>query len=149
MEVLVFWKCCGLVLVLALLSCVFSPGAAAQSNNSCLAITTWWFPLAIPSGWSYYGSYPGTYTYTIWAWKATCPPVDPPCPCSVAAGGPPLLTAGNPISLATGNTFIEQKDIRIPGLAGGLNLFRRWNSIRPASQSALQTGLFGPNWRST
>lgn len=144
-----FWKRCGLVLVLGVLSCVFSPGAAAQSNNSCLAITTWWFPLSIPTGWSYYGSYPGTYTYTIWAWKATCPPVDPPCPCSRAAGGPPFHTAGSPISLATGNTFIEQKDIRIPGLAGGLNLFRRWNSIWPASQSALQTGLFGPNWRST
>ncbi len=55
----------------------------------------------------------------------------------------------HPISIATGNTYIEQKDIRIPGLGGGLNLVRRWNSTWPASQSALQVGLFGPNWRST
>src|SRR5438552_9256337 len=84
----------------------------------------------------------------IWAWNATCPP-PPPCPCSFSPGGPPAYTAGSPISLATGNTYIEQKDVRIPGLTGGLNLVRRWNSIWPASQSALQVVLFGPNWRST
>ena len=135
-----FLKRCVLVLVLGLFSSVFSPGgAAAQTTNPCLALTTWWFPLQIPPGWFYYQPYPGTYTYYIAAWK--CPPPEPPCPCS--------LTAGSPIALATGNTYIEQKDIRIPGLAGGLNLVRRWNSTWPASQSALQVGLFGPNWRST
>jgi len=144
----VFLKRCLLVFAFVGTLCVFSPGAAAQSNNSCLAITTWWFPLSIPTGWSYYGEYPGTYTYLIWAWNATCPP-PPPCPCSFSPGGPPAYTAGSPISLATGNTYIEQKDVRIPGLTGGLNLVRRWNSIWPASQSALQVGLFGPNWRST
>src|SRR6266480_1285584 len=148
MEVFVFLKRCLLVFAFVGTLCVLSPRAAAQSNNSCLAITTWWFPLSIPTGWSYYGEYPGTYTYLIWAWNATCPP-PPPCPCSIAPGGSPAHTAGSPISLATGNTYIEQKDIRIPGLAGGLNLVRRWNSTWPASQSALQVGLFGPNWRST
>jgi len=148
MDVFVFLKRCLLVFAFVGTLCVFSPGAAAQSNNSCLAITTWWFPLSIPTGWSYYGEYPGTYTYLIWAFNATCPP-PPPCPCSSAPGGAPAHTAGTPISLATGNTYIEQKDVRIPGLAGGLNLVRRWNSTWPASQSALQVGLFGPNWRST
>ena len=84
---------------------------------------------------------PGTYTYLIWAWKATCPPVDPPCP--------HCPTAGSPISLATGNTYIEQKDIRIPGLGGGLNLVRTWNSTWPTLLSTQQIGLFGLNWRST
>ncbi|PYU79254.1 MAG: hypothetical protein DMG50_24465 [Acidobacteria bacterium] len=149
MEAVVIKRICGILFVFVVLQCVQSSPAAAQGSNPCLATTTWWYPDPIPAGWSYYGPYPGTYAYVIWAWKATCPPIDPPCPCSGAAGGPPPLTAGSPISLATGNTFIEQKDIRIPGLAGGLNLFRRWNSIWPASQSALQTGLFGPNWRST
>src|SRR5437016_1343408 len=121
MEVFVFLKRCLLVFAFVGTLCVFSPGAAAQSNNSCLAITTWWFPLSIPTGWSYYGEYPGTYTYLIWAFNATCPP-PPPCPCSSAPGGAPAYTAGTPISLATGNTYIEQKDVRIPGLAGGLNL---------------------------
>jgi YD repeat-containing protein len=134
-------KRCVVVLVLAALCCVLSPGATAQAPPSCLATTTWWFPLQIPFGWAYYAAYPGTYTYVIWAWKATCAPPNPPCP--------HCPKAGQPISVATGNTYIEQKDIRIPGLGSGLNLVRTWNSTWPASQSAHQVGLFGPNWRST
>jgi YD repeat-containing protein len=51
--------------------------------------------------------------------------------------------------LTTGNTYIQENDVRIPGLSGGLSLVRSWNSKWPATQSALQVGLFGPNWRST
>jgi len=144
MEVVVFWRHCVLLFGLGVLQCVLSPRAAAQSPNSCIATTTWWFPLAIPTGWSYYGPYPGTYTYVIWAWKATCPPA--------AAGGetcPHCPSASNPVSLATGNTYIEQSDVKIPGLSGGLRLGRTWNSQWPSAQSASQVGLFGPNWRST
>ena len=137
-EVIVIKKMCGVLFLFAILQCAFSVPAAAQTSDPCLATTTWWFPLQIPPGWFVYSSYPGTYTYVIAAWKC---PVDPPCPCSD--------TAGKPISLATGNTYFKQTDIRIPGLAGGLNLARTWNSTWPASQSALQVGLFGPNWRST
>lgn len=57
--------------------------------------------------------------------------------------------AGNQISLASGNTDIEQTDINLPGLSHGLSLVRTWNSKWPATQSAFQIGLFGPNWRST
>jgi YD repeat-containing protein len=148
MEVFVSLKHCVMVLSFGLLSCVLSPNAAAQSPNTCLATTTWWFPLSIPRGWSYYGPYPGTLTYVIWAWKATCPPPKGPdevcldCEKTKAA-------AGLPINLATGNTYIKETDVRIPGLSGGLALARSWNSKWPASQSALQVGLFGPNWRST
>jgi len=56
---------------------------------------------------------------------------------------------GNPINLATGNTYIEQSDLKIPGLGGGLALVRTWNSRWPPSQSGSNVGLFGPNWRST
>jgi len=55
--------------------------------------------------------------------------------------------AGKPISLANGNAFIEEQDLRIPGLGGGLTLGRTWNSILRSSLSSV--GLFGPNWRST
>jgi YD repeat-containing protein len=55
-------------------------------------------------------------------------------------------TGGSPISLATGNTFITQQDVRVPGLGGGLTLVRTWNSVLRASLSSI--GLFGPNWRS-
>ena len=56
---------------------------------------------------------------------------------------------GDPINLATGNTYVEQTDVRVPGLSGGLTLSRTWNSLWPDTQSAFQVGLFGPNWRSS
>jgi YD repeat-containing protein len=58
-------------------------------------------------------------------------------------------SCSSPISLSSANTTIEENDVRIPGLAGGLTLTRTWNSIWPFTQIAYQTGLFGPNWRST
>lgn len=60
-----------------------------------------------------------------------------------------IPTASQPINLATGNVFIQQNDIAIAGLGGGLKLTRTWNSMWPATQSALISGLFGNNWRST
>jgi hypothetical protein len=63
-----------------------------------------------------------------------CSPV--PCPtCSKAK-------ASTPIDLATGNTYIEQSDIRVPGLGGGLELTRTWNSLGSGY------GLFGEYWSS-
>jgi YD repeat-containing protein len=56
--------------------------------------------------------------------------------------------AGHPISLASGNTYIVETDVKIPGLSGGLALVRTWNSLWPSTQTAYQVGLFGPNWRS-
>jgi YD repeat-containing protein len=50
--------------------------------------------------------------------------------------------------LSSGNTFIRQADVRIPGLSGGLTLARTWNSVWPALIVS-SVGLFGPNWRST
>jgi YD repeat-containing protein len=57
--------------------------------------------------------------------------------------------SGAPINLTNGNTYIQQKDVAVPGLGGGLNLQRTWNSIWPAAEPGPQSGLFGPNWRST
>jgi YD repeat-containing protein len=71
----------------------------------------------------------------------SCPPPDPP-PCGDCSGG-------RPIDLLTGNTFITETDVKIPGLSGGMRLTRTWNSKWPALQTAYQVGLFGPNWRST
>lgn len=63
-----------------------------------------------------------------------CPP--PPCPtCD---------QAGNPINLATGNTYIQQSDVALPGVGGGLNLTRTWNSIPGRSVY----GMFGHQWTS-
>lgn len=58
--------------------------------------------------------------------------------------------AGLPINLATGNTYITQTDISVPGINGGLNLTRTWNSKWPGLQGAYKnSGLFGGNWRCT
>lgn len=73
-----------------------------------------------------------------------CPTCNPPLP-----GQPPIWTGGKPVNLATGNTYIQQSDLRIPGLGGGLTLVRTWNSMWPPHESASQIGLFGPHWRST
>lgn len=61
-----------------------------------------------------------------------------PTPCPTCAAG----EASGPIDLATGNTYIEETDVRIPGLGGGLNLTRRWNSQTPSY------GMFGLGWTS-
>lgn len=65
------------------------------------------------------------------------------CPCQ--GGG---ATVGKPISLGTGNVYIQQVDLRLPGIGGGLSLVRTWNSMWPSTQTAFQNGMFGPNWRS-
>lgn len=76
---------------------------------------------------------------------AACPPVAAPVETRC---GPKCFTGGQPISLATGNVYIKQTDIDIPGLGGGTKLVRIWNSLWPSTQTASQIGLFGPNWRS-
>lgn len=78
---------------------------------------------------------------------ANCPPPQPEEPCLACQNA--AANATQPINLGTGNTFIEQKDVRVPGLGGGLSLVRVWNSKWPASQIATSVGMFGANWRST
>src|SRR6266853_1442220 len=55
--------------------------------------------------------------------------------------------AGAPIDLATGNVYVSQPDISVPGLGGGLGLVRTWNSLMPTIQNSFPS-MFGPNWRS-
>jgi YD repeat-containing protein len=132
-------------LVVLLLQGFASRTARAQNANPnpCLRTTTWWTGDSIPPGWFPYSAYPGTYVYVIAAYK--CPP-PPECPCSSSVS-PPM--GSKPVIIATGDTFIEETDVAIPGLGGGLNLRRRWNSLWPANEIASSIGIFGPNWRST
>ncbi len=137
-------RICFAALILVLVHCIFGAGAAAQTPNPCLAVTLWYFPDPILIGWVYYGPGQGNYSYNITAPLAACPPPDAPQETS-----PRCPFCGSPISLATGTTYIDESDLRIPGLGGGLSLTRTWISQWPASQSALQNGMFSPNWRST
>jgi YD repeat-containing protein len=66
----------------------------------------------------------------------------PPAPC------PSCMAAGAPINLSSGNTFIIESDVSVPGLGGGLRLARTWNSILMPFQNSYPF-MFGINWRST
>lgn len=138
-----------LVVLLSLsgLLCALSRSALAQAGPGCIdGVTVWSFEPEVP---------PGCYALLIVGVEgadtclmvtAACPPTAAPsetrCPCSSHG------EAGSPISLVTGNVYIKQTDVRVPGLGGGLELVRVWNSMWPSTQSAFQVGLFGPNWRS-
>lgn len=79
--------------------------------------------------------------------KAPPPLAEESCTtCNVPAPVAAPVVAGQPINLVTGNTFISQTDVSVPGLGGGLLLTRTWNSILPAPQMAYG-GMFGKNWR--
>ena len=57
------------------------------------------------------------------------------------------VSGGSPINLSTGNTFVSQTDISLPGLGGGISLARTWNSIVPSGVQS--PGMFGMSWTST
>jgi len=140
--------------VSVVLICAFSLDAAAQTSLSC---TTWvscgpysfWNTECVPA--LPQGAFNCVPSPTI---GQTCQEVTNQCPPAAAGDetcptcGKATPTVGGPISLGTGNTYIQQNDVRIPGLSGGLTLVRTWISRWPSTQSAFQVGLFGPNWRS-
>jgi YD repeat-containing protein len=130
------------LLTLVVLQGSVSPIAVAQSGNNCIATNSFWFGDTIPRGWSCVtGQGPFMLLCTgpssacgATVWCPTC--------------GQNVPVAGLPINLTNGNTYIQQTDVSLPGLGGGLNLNRTWSSIWPSSQGLSPVGLFGPNWRS-
>jgi len=57
-------------------------------------------------------------------------------------------TCGSPINLATGNVWIQEKDYSLPGLGGGLQLTRTWNSLWQNLAPPAVAGIFGHSWQS-
>jgi YD repeat-containing protein len=163
-----------LILCIIVLQLAFCSVSSAQGNPGCYAYDNFW-PIVegpVPPGWFIAQSYWGPFAILIGTPLATCPPGGPPgpnpCPgCSCGSGGPSGSGSGGsgsgggppgssaspraskPVCLATGNTFIVQSDIDIPGLGGGLHSKRVWNSQWPLALAGSSIGLFGPNWRST
>jgi YD repeat-containing protein len=86
-------------------------------------------------------------------WSLACQVMNPNCTpepvCQHCAINGPTSNASNPITLGTGNTFISEVDVKVPGIGGGLSLTRTWNSLWPGLAGGQQGGIFGPNWRST
>jgi YD repeat-containing protein len=134
------------LIVLAVLICSSGVTTSAQLPGSC-----WHYGTGL-AGPIYPGAFncvpDGIGSWTCMFWSITCPPpAAPQETCPICPNGNPK--GGAPISLVTGNTFIEENDVNIPGLSNGLKLTRIWNSKWPSSQTSFQTGIFGPNWRST
>ena len=57
-------------------------------------------------------------------------------------------SAGAPINVMNGNTWITQTDYSIPGLGGGMEITRTWNSLWSLKQPPETLGIFGDSWRS-
>ena len=137
-------RICTIVLIVVAL---LASGAisSAQLQDKCRVTFDYWF-------WSFVPLPLGATCYPGPVWFFTpCTMPSAACPPYAAQSEtcPTCPSATKPISLATGNTFIQEVDVRIAGLGGGLNLTRTWNSLWPATQAAMSIGLFGPNWRST
>lgn len=118
--------------------------AAAQQCSSSWATTLFWWGDTVPPG-SVCGPGPGNFMFVCSVPTTTCPPPLVWCPTC----GKFIAAAGAPINLTNGNVYIQESDVKVPGLGGGLSLNRTWNSIWPSSQSGQNAGIFGSNWRST
>lgn len=112
-------------------SCIHNP-----PKNSCFAHYTFW------TGDTYipYGSaclcgdgVPRMYT-DCWIATDQCSGICIDCE----------LYGGQPINLSSGNTFITQTDVSLPGLGGGITLARTWNSLALGGSR-----MFGAGWTSS
>jgi YD repeat-containing protein len=128
--------------------CGWSAGLHAQSSTSCkvpisCGSYSQWYATCIPP-------LPATaydcsgFDFTEYC-SVNVPPCAPKPECPTCNGGKPNSGA-SPIDFATGDTYITETDIRLPGLGGGLTLSRTWNSI--AFGGRARVGIFGPNWTS-
>ena len=138
------------LLGLGFLLCVLSAPANAQvgigctTTVSCGAYSLYFagcYPI-LPAG--AFNCFPFDFSTTCQILTFNCPPPD-----AAPEQGPSCSKCGGPINLTTGDTYIKQEDVKVPGLGGGLELSRVWNSMWPSTQASFQVGLFGPNWRST
>ena len=143
MEGNVIERMFSLLFGLAVLHCLLSVGAMGQSPSNCIASSSFWFGDPIPAGWTC-GVGQGPFMLVCTGPSSACG-AHVWCPTC----GQYVPVASLPVNLTNGNTYIQQTDVSIPGLGGGLKLSRTWSSIWPASQGLSPTGMFGPNWRST
>lgn len=120
-------------------ACMALPSNAQSCNHFGTGFVTPFPYYVIPNS-CVFSTYTGSWTCLI---QDGCAP-----PPSVHELHPQCPFCGQPISLTDGNTFIEETDVRVPGLGGGLSLTRTWNSLWPVTQASSHVGLFGPNWRS-
>jgi hypothetical protein len=84
----------------------------------------------------------GSWSDACFSYYYTSAPPSPP-----VGGCPGDCTGGGPVSLSNGNVYIQETDVRIPGLGNGLTLTRTWNSTWLEYGPTI--GMFGTQWLST
>jgi YD repeat-containing protein len=142
--------------VLSVLLGAVSTGAVAQITSECITAIVWWGITDGPIA-AYFpnaqcgapGSGQGPFSGICWVLNYTCAPAAGASETRPSCSNPATPTCSGPISLSSGDTYIEENDVRLPGLSGGLSLHRTWHSLWPSTQSPYQIGMFGPKWRST
>jgi YD repeat-containing protein len=129
-------------LAVLFLQCALGAGLEAQTNSCELTYD-------FVSGEPLSAIVPGSTCLNVGPFQDACYVGTYQCPaiCWDCLLGTP--SGGAPINLATGDTFITQSDLSIPGLGGGLSLSRTWHSQFPFDESVPTSGMFGGNWRST
>lgn len=140
------------VSVFVLFLCASSRPAKAQTN----CYHEGWAECAWYSLWDSTGCIPqipsNAFNCSSFMWTTTCEVITNTCLspkhwCPTC--GKWVNSAGGPINLTNGNVYIQETDVSLPGLGGGLKLERTWNSIWQPEESGFQSGMFGPDWRST
>lgn len=141
------------VFVFGTLVCCLGTEAGAQTATVCV---TW----VSCGGYSLWGNNPcspavppgATNCSSEGGWTEICEVVSNQCappPVWCPKCGRYIPVGGSPINLTNGNTYIEETDVKLPGLGGGLTLTRTWNSIIPSNESGFASGMFGLHWFST
>jgi len=101
-------------------------------------------------------SVPTTMTFTAWISGASgsgsfevIPAGQPASPANLGQCKQCQQHAGAPVNLTEGNVWIQQRDYSVPGLGGGLELSRTWNSRWMYATPPTLAGMFGSGWRLT
>src|ERR1700738_880389 len=94
-----------ILLVLVVLQCAWGATAAAQSSNPCQSTFVVSFSGFVPKGWNCVGWGYFVFLSVCTVPNTKCAPPPPP-------GGGGCPSCSNPISLATGNTYFEQTDLK-------------------------------------
>src|SRR5438128_6876634 len=126
-------------------------GGCGNTTNNVYSttVTADDLPLTTHTQWkALYGSlgpydYNGVFIYApLTVFANNTADLGPPSHCSTEA------ICGSPINLTNGNTYIQQRDYSIPGLADGMQLTRTWNSLWASNSPWETSGMFGDSWQS-
>jgi len=133
-----------IALVVMALQLAFAPTSTAQCTMHWQTEIWYLGDPSLPPG-TVCGPGQGPYSLMCSVPTTQCPVPMVWCPTC----GKYIPVAAQPINLTNGNTYIQELDVRVPGLGNGITLQRTWNSMWPSDSASYQSGMFGSGWRST